>query len=100
MASEITVEEVARHLKLSAADEHLPLIVDAVNGMVTTWHGGNWPAGVHLGAVMLAARLHRRRNSAAGVETFSDMGASYVSRYDADLDRQLQINAWSPPVVG
>ena len=62
--------------------------------------GDEWPGGVELGAIMLAARLHRRRNSAAGVETFSEMGASYVSRYDADLDRQLRINAWTPPVVG
>lgn len=95
----ITPEEVANHLKLTAPDEHLPLIVDAVNAMVTEWHGSEWPGGVKLGAVMLAARLHRRRNSAAGVETFSDMGASYVSRYDADLDRQLRINSWTPPVI-
>lgn len=96
----ITTEQVQTHLKLSGPDEHLKIIVDAVNGMVKEWHGDEWPAGVNLGAIMLAARLHRRRNSAAGVETFSDMGASYVSRYDADLDRQLRINGWTPPVVG
>ena len=99
MADAITAEDVARHLKLPAPDEHLALIVDAVNSMVAEWHGESWPGGVKLGAVMLAARLHRRRNSAAGVETFSEMGAGYVSRYDADLDRQLRINAWTPPVV-
>lgn len=96
----ITTAQVATHLKLSGPDEHLEIIVDAVNGMVAEWHGDKWPAGVDLGAIMLAARLHRRRNSAAGVETFSDMGASYVSRYDADLDRQLRINGWTTPVVG
>lgn len=97
----ITPNVVANHLKLAGGpDDHLKIIVDAVNGMINEWHGEKWPAGVELGAIMLAARLHRRRNSAAGVETFSDMGASYVSRYDADLDRQLRINAWTPPVVG
>lgn len=96
----ITQAQVVRHLKLSGPDEHLPLIVDSVNAMVDEWHGNNWPPGVELGAIMLAARLHRRRNSSNGVESFSEMGASYVSRYDADLDRQLRINGWSYPVVG
>ena len=96
----ITAAEVAAWLKLSAADDHLDTIVDAVNGMVTEWHGETWPPGVALGAKMLAARLHRRRNSPAGVESFSEMGASYVSRYDVDLDRQLRIGAWTPPRVG
>ena len=95
----ITAAEVARHLKLAAEDEHMPIIVDAVNAMVTEWHGDEWPAGVKLGAIMLAARLHRRRNSSNGVESFGEMGAAYVSRYDADLDRQLRINGWTRPVV-
>lgn len=96
----ITAEQVQRHLKLPSVDAHLELIVREVNGMVTEWHGDKWPSGVELGAVMLAARLHRRRNSSNGVESFSDMGVSYVSRYDSDLDRQLRINAWATPVVG
>lgn len=96
----ITTAEVAEWLKLPAADDHLDTIVEAVNGMVTEWHGETWPPGVALGAKMLAARLHRRRNSPAGVESFSEMGASYVSRYDTDLDRQLRIGAWTPPRVG
>lgn len=96
----ITQDQVVRHLKLSGPDEHLPLIVGSVNAMVDEWHGNNWPPGVELGAIMLAARLHRRRNSSNGVESFSEMGASYVSRYDADLDRQLRINGWTYPVVG
>lgn len=53
-----------------------------------------------LGALMLAARLHRRRNSSTGVESVSEVGATYVSRYDNDLDRQLRIGAWLPPRVG
>lgn len=96
----ITAEQVAAHVKLPATDTHLELVVNAVNSMVTEWHGTEWPSGVELGAIMLAARLHRRRNSSAGVESFSDLGATYVSRYDADLDRQLRINSWSFPQVG
>lgn len=96
----ITPEQVSTHLKLTGPDEHVKVIVNSVNAMVTEWHGNKWPGGVELGAIMLAARLHRRRNSAAGVETLSEMGASYVSRYDVDLDRQLRINAYTPPVVG
>lgn len=97
--SHITSDEVLRHLKLTGPDEHIALIVDSVNSMLDEWHGDTWPAGVHLGAVMLAARLHRRRNSSAGVEAFGDMGAAYVSRYDSDLDRQLRINDWTPPLA-
>jgi len=96
----ITPDELARHLKKNAADDHMTLIVDQVNAMVNEWHGEKWPPGVKLGALMLAARLDRRRNSSAGVESFSEMGVNYVSRYDADLDRQLRINGWQFPAVG
>lgn len=101
----ITADEVYRHLRKEGVvndpdAEHMTLIVVAVNDMCTEWHGEEWPAGVKLGAVMLAARLYRRRNSVNGVESFSDMGTSYVSRYDTDLDRQLRINNWTPPRIG
>lgn len=96
----ITAEQVAAHVKLTGVDPHLELVVNAVNSMINEWHGNEWPSGVELGAIMLAARLHRRRNSSAGVESFSDLGATYVSRYDADLDRQLRINGWAFPQVG
>jgi hypothetical protein len=104
VADHITPDEVYRHIKKRADGdpdaEHMAMITDAVSGMVTTWHGPSWPAGVKLGAVMLAARLYRRRNSTQGVENFSEMGATYVARYDSDLDRQLLINQWTPPRVG
>lgn len=96
----ITTQQVADYLGLPSSDSHLPGIVDAVNGMVSGWHGDTWPAGVEHGAIMLAARLHRRRATPNGVETFSDMGATYVARYDSDLDRTLRINGWTPPRVG
>lgn len=98
----ITAEQVAQWAKgdLDASDPTLIECVDTVNRLVTSWHGDQWPAGADLGAVMLAARLHRRRNSPGGVESFGDMGASYIPRYDADLDRLLRINDWKAPQVG
>lgn len=56
-------------------------------------------AEVYQGAVMYAAREYRRRNSPAGVEMFGDQ-ASFVSRYDADIDRALHTGPWMDPVVG
>ncbi|MDD7554545.1 MULTISPECIES: hypothetical protein [Schaalia] len=58
-----------------------------------------WSAEVILGATMLTARLHRRRNSPAGIESMSEMGATYVSRYDSDIARLLKIEAYALPVV-
>lgn len=54
---------------------------------------------VYLGAIMLAARLLRRRNSPAGVESFSD-SVVYVAAYDPDLDRFLRRGRYRLPGVG
>ena len=58
-----------------------------------------WGAETTLGAVMLTARLYRRRNSPAGIESLSEMGATYVSRYDSDIARLLRIDAFMGPVA-
>jgi hypothetical protein len=57
-------------------------------------------AGWRLGATMLAARYHRRRNSAGGVESVTDAGAVYVPRRDSDVDRLLRIGTHAPPRLG
>ena len=54
---------------------------------------------VYQGAVMLAARLVRRRNSPAGIETFSD-SVAYVSRWDPDIQRALRQGAYAWPALG
>lgn len=65
----------------------------------TNTTGGYTPDGeVYGGAVMYAAREYRRRNSPAGVEVFGD-AASFVSRYDTDIERAFQTGAFAPPVV-
>lgn len=55
-------------------------------------------AETYQGAVMYAAREYRRRNSPAGIEIFGD-AASFVSRFDPDIDRALQTGSYARPVV-
>jgi hypothetical protein len=56
-------------------------------------------AEVYQAAVMLAARLVRRRNSPGGVETFGE-SVTFVSRYDPDIARALHSGVWAMPGVG
>lgn len=100
MADSITAQEVATWSGIDNPDENLENVVEAVNALVTDWHGEKWPPGCHHGAVMLAARGYRRRNSPGGVESMGEMGAVYTPRYDADLDRHLRINQYAMPQVG
>lgn len=58
-----------------------------------------WTDTVALGATMLTARLYRRRNSPAGIESMTELGTSYVSRYDSDIARMLRIDAFMGPVA-
>lgn len=96
----ITGAAVAEYMRIPP-DSHHDLIAGTVSQMVTRWHGEDWPEGVELGALMLASRLHRRRGTPNGVEGVSSDGlANYVSRWDPDLDRQLQLHDWLPPRVG
>jgi hypothetical protein len=61
----------------------------------------DWPPDVVLGATMLAGRWYRRRNSPAGVESFSDLGgAIYVQRNDPDIAMMLRTGAYARPMVG
>lgn len=55
-------------------------------------------AEAYQGGVMYAAREYRRRNSPAGVELFGDQ-ASFVTRYDTDIERALHTGAYAPPIV-
>ena len=60
-----------------------------------------WAKKVELGAVMLAARLVRRRNSPQGVAAFTaEGGAAYVSRTDPDVAQMLRIGKHAAPQVG
>ena len=52
------------------------------------------------GATMFAARQFRRRNTPSGLQHFGDAGVSYVSRWDADIDRALRTGPFLPPGLG
>lgn len=94
----ITPADLAAYMRIPA-DDHMTVVVEAVNAYVSRWNADPWPDDVTLGATMLAARWHKRRNSPGGVEAFSDMGPTYVSRYDRDLDQLLNIGDWTAPGV-
>lgn len=88
-------------------DEQLTLIVAAVNSEVRTWSiaadavdAAEWPERIEHGCTMLAARLHRRKGSPAGVEAFGSLGAAYVMRTDPDIAMLLKLGSWSRPQVG
>lgn len=56
-------------------------------------------AEVYQAAVMLAARVARRRNTPSGIETMADT-VTYVSRYDPEIERALWQGHWARPGVG
>lgn len=91
-------------LQVAHDDDSLVAAASAVTAFVSTLPavrnaaGGVWPADVRLGAVILTARLFRRRDTPTGVLGFADDGSpSYVARYDADVSRLLHLD---DPVIG
>ncbi len=61
--------------------------------------GFYWAANTELGAIMLAARMYQRRNSPGGVTAVGDT-TTYVSRYDSDIARLLNLDSFMKPMVG
>lgn len=59
-----------------------------------------WAHKTTLGAVMLAARLIRRRNSPHGIESFTANGAAYVRRVDPDIAQLLHLGSHAKPQIG
>lgn len=55
-------------------------------------------AECYLAAKMYAAKLYRRRNSPAGIETFGET-TSFISRFDVDIDRGLHTGDFAGPIV-
>lgn len=94
---------VASHLSWqdTSADElaRLDGVVAAVNAFVRRVATTSVPEQAQ-GALLLAARLWRRRNSPEGVATFTSDGAVYVQRNDPDVAQYLGIGSYAPPVVG
>lgn len=104
LAGPATAAAVSGWLSGVEADQ-LSGVTAAVNAVVRRWvpvppDGQEWPADITQGAVMLAGRLWRRRNSPAGVETFGAEGAAYVQRNDPDLALLLRLGPYAAPAVG
>lgn len=55
-------------------------------------------AEVQTAAIALGGRLYRRRNSPAGIETFSD-STLYVSRFDPEIERALHMAGYLTPTL-
>lgn len=117
----IDVADVKEQLRLAAADtgddDLVTRCAAAVEPQVERCRPDGWPAvqplrrgkmvdpvytpdaETYQAAVMLAARLVRRRNSPGGVETFGE-SVTYVSRYDPEIARALRTGLWAMPGVG
>lgn len=104
-----TLPAVKGQLNITDAtdDAKLTIIVNAVNSLIRTWPvseaavgATEWPASIQMGAMLLAARLFRRKNSPAGVEAFGTAGAAYVMRNDPDIAMMLKLGSWTPGQVG
>lgn len=85
-------------------------VVEAVNALVislpvagssnTDPAPADWPPTIKFGAMLLASRLWRRRNTPGGVEATGDFGIAYVRRNDPDIAQMLQLGEYAPPRVG
>lgn len=91
----------------TADDVWLTTCIDATNAWarsnvrkVLAVDGDTWPADIELGAVMLAARLARRRNSPDGVQAVTEAGVAFVARTDPDVALLLGLGSQAKPYTG
>lgn len=100
------VDAVAKQLGLDPSVDRNDLAdtVNAVCDLVLHWKGpppaAGWATRHQHGATMLAARIYRRRNSPAGVESFGELGPIYVQRNDPDVAQLLDLGTYTRPAVG
>lgn len=107
----LVLDDVKRQLRIdqtdTSDDDLIRDCVDAAEPEITRARPDSWtdtttPAAVpdaYRGAVMLAARLVRRRNSPAGIESFGE-SVTYVAAFDPDLDRFMRRGRYRLPGVG
>lgn len=105
------LQDVRNQLNLNDADVTddalIQECIDATEPEVTrcrpdAWSSTTTPADhpdAYRGAVMLAAKLYRRRNSPAGVESFTASVVASASN-DPELDRFLRTGNSRIPVTG
>lgn len=107
----LLLADVKRQLAMDATDTAddvlIQDVIDACEPEVCRARPDSWdevrtPAttpDAYRGGVMLAARVVRRRNSPAGIESFGE-SVTYVASFDPDLDRFLRRNRHRMPGVG
>jgi len=107
----LALADVKQQLAIDGVDTDddvlIQACIDAAEPEVTrarpdAWTETTTPADLpdaYRGGVMLAARLVRRRNSPAGIESFGE-SITYVAAYDPDLDRFMRRGRYRLPGVG
>ncbi|ARB87924.1 hypothetical protein [Corynebacterium diphtheriae] len=102
MTTQITAEDVEAYLGTRENSPTMSDTVDAAVDLVESWKSTpqeKWPPRWRRGCIMLAARMDRRRNSPAGVDTMGEIGVVYVSRKDPDIAQLLEIGDFSKPIA-
>lgn len=112
----LDVTDVAGWLKVDVDNPDLVALTAAVADYVETTRRDLWVIEVVDGvevsrtytptpSIMLAARLAAnrlwsRRDSAAGLASFGEFGATEILRYDPDLERLLGVGRYAFPRIG
>lgn len=52
------------------------------------------------GGVLLAARLHARKGSPAGIASYGEFGAAAVLRFDPDVAQLIGVGRYAKPAIG
>lgn len=105
MATIIDRDELLSWVGGKADQVQLEPVAVAVESLIGRWFtppadSDPWPAYIRQGAIMLAGRVYRRRNSPAGVEAMSELGPTYVQRNDPDVAMLLGLGNAARPQVG
>lgn len=86
---------------------HVQEVVPAVNSYIATYaaakadpDSGEYPAHIVNGALRLAGRMVRNRNTPGGSEVFADLTTETVARIDPDMNRLLGLGAYRDLIVG
>lgn len=103
----ITAQQVTEWagISLPEGDAAMSLAVAATNRYVDSLPSidrtpeGEWAETTELGAIMLASRVYRRKNSPGGIEAVGEV-TTFVARFDSDIDRLLNVNSYRKPVIG
>lgn len=87
--------ERARLAAASIIERNRPDLVDAFNADPPTIGAEFVEAGC-----LLAARLHARKGSPAGIASYGEFGASAILRFDPDVAMLIGVGRAAKPVIG